>query len=68
MTETATPTVTIDGTDYPLDSLSEQARAQLTNLRVVDQEIVRLQMQLAIHQTARKTYARVLQAELAQVH
>lgn len=63
-----TPTVTIDGTDYPLDSLSEQAKAQLTNLRVVDQEIARLQMQLAIHQTARATYARVLQAELAQVH
>jgi len=60
------PTVTIDGTDYALDSLSEQAKAQLTNLRVVDQEIARLQTQLAIYQTARSAYARVLQDELAQ--
>lgn len=56
--------VTIDGTDYALDSLSDQAKAQLTNLRVTDQEIARMQAQLAIFQTARASYARALKEEL----
>lgn len=55
-----TGTVTIDGTEYQLDALPEQARAQLTNLRVTDEEIERLNQQLAIAKTARATYARAL--------
>ncbi len=35
-----------------------------TKLRVTDQEIARLQQQLAIYQTARTAYARALQQEL----
>jgi hypothetical protein len=57
-------TLTIDGTEYNLAELSENARAQVTNLRVTDQEIARLQQQLAIAQTARTAYARALSAEL----
>jgi len=61
----ATKTITIDGKAYPLDSLSENARAQVVNLRVTDVEIERLKAQLAIYQTARAAYARALQRELA---
>ena len=61
---TDTQTITIDGKEYALDSLSEAAKAQLTNLRVVDQEISRLQQQQAIAQTARNAYANALKAEL----
>lgn len=57
-------TITIDGKDYPLDSLSEAAKGQLTNLRVVDQEIARLQQQQAIAQTARNAYANALKEQL----
>jgi len=57
-------TVTIDGTEYNLAELSENARNQLHNLRVTDQEIARLQQQLAIYQTARTAYARALREEL----
>lgn len=57
-------TLTIDGKDYALENLSEAAKGQLTNLRVVDQEIARLQQQQAIAQTARNAYAQALQAEL----
>ena len=57
-------TLTIDGKEYDTEQLSEAAQAQVTNLRVVDQEISRLQQQLAIMQTARKAYANALQAEL----
>lgn len=57
-------TITIDNKNYAVESLSEAAKGQLTNLRVVDQEISRLQQQQAIAQTARNAYAKALQAEL----
>lgn len=57
-------TVTIDGKEYALDDLSEAAKGQLTNLRVVDQEIARLQQQQAIAQTARNAYANALKEQL----
>ena len=59
-------TITIDGTQYDLENLSEAAKSQLTNIQVTDQEIARLQQRLAIAQTARQAYARALQAELPQ--
>ena len=54
------PTITIDGKDYDADSLSDAAKARLTSLQVTDQEIQRLNIQLAISQTARNAYARAL--------
>lgn len=57
-------TITIDGKEYAADDLSDNARTQIANLRVTDQEIARLQAQLAIAQTARMTYAGALKAEL----
>ena len=54
------PKITIDGKDYDTDSLSDAAKAQLTSLQVTDQEIQRLNIQLAIAQTARNAYARAL--------
>ena len=59
-------TITIDGKEYDLATLGDEARAQLLNLRVTDREIARLQQQLAIAQTARSAYARALQGELAK--
>jgi hypothetical protein len=58
--------ITIDGTQYDLESLSEAAKSQLTNIQVTDQEIARLQQRLAIAQTARQAYARALQGELPE--
>ncbi|MDR5899555.1 DUF6447 family protein [Halomonas vilamensis] len=60
--------VTIDGAEYNLSDLSENARNQVMNLRVTDQEISRLQQQLAITQTARKAYANALAEELPKKH
>ena len=59
-------TIKIDGKDYDTDKMSAQARAQLTSLQVTDAEIQRLQIQLAIAQTARSAYAKALQDELAK--
>lgn len=66
MADTQDQTITIDGAEYSLANLSDNAKAQVTNLRVTDQEISRLQQQLAIYQTARKAYANALQQELPQ--
>ena len=57
------PTVTIDNKDYDLETLPDSVKAQLTSLQVTDQEIQRLNIQLAITQTARNAYASAL-AEL----
>ena len=57
-------TITIDDKEYVLDDLSEAARAQLVSLQVTDQEIIRLQQQQKIAQTARNAYAQALNAEL----
>jgi hypothetical protein len=57
-------TVTIDGQTYNWDNLSEEARTQLQNVRTTDQEIARLNTQLAIAQTARGAYANALKQEL----
>ena len=59
--------INIDGKEYDPNALSENARAQILNLRVADQEIARLQAQLALAQTARATYSNVLKAELNKV-
>jgi len=63
-------TITIDGKEHDLASLSENARAQVTNLRVTDSEIERIKAQLAIFQTARMTYSKALKDELekAEAH
>jgi hypothetical protein len=57
-------TVTIDSKEYDTEQLSDAAKAQVTNVQLVDQKIAQLQQELAIMQTARNAYANALQAEL----
>lgn len=52
--------VTIDGTEYLLSSLSDEAKTQITNLRFVESEIARLKAQLAIASTAKLAYQAAL--------
>lgn len=59
-------TVSIDGKEYALDSLSDVAKNQLMNLRAADQKINALQQDLAMFQTARNTYAKVLSENLPE--
>ena len=56
------PILTLNGKDYDVNQLSDAARAQVTNIQVVDAEISRLQQQLAIAQTARNAYVAALMA------
>ena len=52
--------ITIDGKEYPLDLLSEEAKAQLLSIQMVDRKIAEAQQDLAIMQTARNAYAKAL--------
>ena len=54
------PNIKIDGKEYDIDELSEEAKAQVASLNFVDQELVRLTAQIAAMQTARNTYGRAL--------
>ena len=56
--------VTIDGKEYELEHLSENARSQLASLQLVDQKIAQLKTDIAIVETARNAYAAALKAEL----
>jgi len=58
------PKVTIDEKDYLIEDLSDDAKAQLGSLQVVDQKIATLQQEIAIMQTARNAYAKALAAAL----
>jgi len=52
--------INIDGIDYDAAKLSPEALAQLGSIRFVDQELERLQAQMAVLQTARLAYAKAL--------
>lgn len=67
MREPTMPTINIDNKSYDLDSLSNEAKAQLASLQFVDAELARLQAQAAALQTARIAYAKALQAALPQL-
>ena len=61
---TESKTITINDKEYVLDDLSDAAKAQLVSLQVTNQEIIRLQQQQKIAQTARNAYAQALSAAL----
>ena len=62
----AIKTWTIDDKEYNIADLSEGAKSQIVNLRVVDQEIANLNQQLVIMQTARNAYGAALNTEIAE--
>lgn len=54
-------TISIDGLLYELDSLSDDAKAQLGSMQAVDRRIAMVQEEMAILQTARIGYSKALQ-------
>ncbi len=56
--------ITIDNADYDTDNLSDEAKQQLQMLQITEQEIARLNSQLAIAQTARIAYGNALKQAL----
>lgn len=56
--------VTIDGREYDVEQLPNDAKQQLASLQFVDRKIGELQAELAVLQTARLAYANALKAAL----
>ncbi len=56
--------ITIDGKEYEVDDLSDKAKQQLASLQFVQNEVRRLNAQLAICKTAQAAYSTALKNEL----
>lgn len=56
------PTIKIDNKDHDLDTLSDEAKAQLTSLQFVDAELARL-----TNQTAVRSWGQVLQYSISHL-
>ena len=56
-------TITIDGTDYELDSLSQTARETIASLQFVDEQIQQKQNEWAIADTARLAYSAAMKRD-----
>ena len=54
-------TIKVNGKDYRLDELSDEAMALVRNIRVCESELQRHEAQMAIIKTARVTYSRALE-------
>jgi hypothetical protein len=64
MAEDNEKTIKINEKEYDIESLSDEAKTQILNMRIADQEVTALQQKLAIAQTARNAYSRALRIEL----
>jgi hypothetical protein len=54
-------TIKVNGKDYRLDELSDEAMTLVRNIRVCESELQRHEAQMAIIKTARVTYSRALE-------
>jgi len=54
----------IDGKEYKISDLSDNAKGQLQGLQAAEAEMKHLNIQLALAQTARNAYMHALQDEL----
>ena len=55
--------ITIDGVEYEFDSLSDEAKSQISSIKFVDEQLQQLQNELAVADTARIGYTRALKTE-----
>ena len=58
------PTITIDGKEYDLEDLSDNAKQQVANLQFVKNEIQRLEAQIGVCKTAQSLYSNALNNEM----
>jgi hypothetical protein len=57
-------TIDIDGKPYDVESLSNEAKTQIINIQFVDNQILQLQNELAVADTARIGYTNALKNEV----
>ena len=60
-------TVSVNGKEYVLDDLSENAKAQLLNIQFVDAQLQQLNNEWAVADTARIGYTNALKGGLKKI-
>ena len=58
--------INIDGKEYSLENLSDDAKQQLVSLQFVQNEIKKLEGQIAVYKTASMAYSKALKDRLDQ--
>ena len=58
------PKITIDDIEYNTEDLSDNGKAQLASLQFLENQMNKLQSEVAVYQTARMSYVAALKEEL----
>jgi hypothetical protein len=58
------PKIKIDDLEYNTEDLSEEGLAQLKSLQYLETQLQRLRNDIAVYQTAQRTYIAALKAEI----
>ena len=67
MDQEPSATITVDDVEYKLSEMSDNAKAQLSNIQFVDQQVRQLQNEWAVSDTARLGYQAALKGELLKI-
>jgi len=59
--------INIDGQEYDISNVSDEAKVQLSNLKFVNEQILQRSNELQIAQTAKIGYSRALKRELDKI-
>ena len=58
------PKITIDDIEYNTEDLSDNGKAQLASLQFLEVQMKKIQLEIAINQTARNAYMTALKQDL----
>jgi hypothetical protein len=58
------PKITIDDIDYNTEDLTENGKAQLASLQFLEGQMQKIRNEMAVYQTAQRTYIAALKAEI----
>ena len=56
--------ITIDDIEYNTEDLTENGKAQLASLQFLEVQMQKLRNEIAVYQTAQRTYVAALKAEI----
>ena len=59
------PKITIAGSDYHTEDLTDNGKAQLASLQFLEVQMQKLRNEIAVYETARQTYVDGLKSDLA---
>lgn len=60
------PKITIDNIEYNTEDLTDNGRAQLASLQFLEGQMQKIRNEMAVYQTAQRTYIAALKAEIEQ--